>query len=1090
MSDYYGTEQSRVIEVEDRGFDNVVFLTGRPPLTSEWNLINQIGNQKALEASRLTLPSGWMRVGDISSTISESDAQSSDVLTSESYEANTFKLISKGGNVAVVNGWRILVQGVNSPDDNNIIELNDAAGQRYDFVFLEVWRKLVSYSDPLYPHGNVTATPYTDNEILWPAVGTETSQRVQVQYRIRSESVSTVLSADSDVFADVGIHPIGGRSTGENTFYSFSPKGADDVGLYVAGDGSSTAQTNLDTVDGYVYAVPMFLVYRRVPSASVFNATQINNGYTTVAKAVDGYVKDRPDSTLADAVYPEDIVDFRHRIASDSGDVSDAVQETVSRLLSGDLATAVERGHDVDGLSSSAVSGGAILTKAERINSTGSDNIPNMGTGDGFRRAFCNASVKHENCIVEVPINDAKWVAGTVSVSSFLDKNYGSIVSADGVFSTDLGDLVTGVTYDSSSVTIAAGSNLVGTSSNLYLEFTFEYDSSPSGFKDVPRQMLEASKGTYMPIATRDRTVGVRFNDSQQLLDFGLSPNVGDTDAADFIRYQGGNYTEGYNFGHELVIHRTTDGSETWTENLTAGKLNGYYILGVKSVRVKSGSSYGDPVEFTVSRAVTVGPPYVVDSYEIKVTGHSNTDVQITLYTGSKIPDDSPTIPSMYDLAGSMKFFETNKQGRGVTDTYEMIEVVAEEDTPSNPGDYIIDTSSIGKPIIALATKTSMVGGFEKGVPQAFKHLDGSYFSITQSTINDNLPVMGSSNYTANKLPTRLVVSGAPSASKIRVPVLVHSAVTGSESPYTFYYRMTPYQGVLSASTELRGKLLSDCGALLTSLGSGSIANHGYSDGTVTVLNGERVISGDTGIDWSGRVKAGDYIAVGATGVIDENTGYRIESVTGTGGLRLSELYVGAGYTGAPYAVYRQDTPSSGVSNVVDRLPSYVVTDSTGTYVTDHSCKSDDLDLPAGALKFLAMFAAAKPNDPLSSRANDFVLGAQVKTNTRGRYDFLLASGATPVFRLESDTPRPHVIYQDLGAAQEGGRRRKVCQFYLFVRSAEGLVTGIRDLTGRLYLVAVSGETCSGTRNLLSTFTSVDSVDAFELVGRPVVKAP
>lgn len=1086
MSDYYGTGQNRVLEIDGRGLDNVVFLTGRPPLSSEWNLINQIGNQKALETSRLALPSGWMRVGDTSSTMSESDAQSGDVLTSESYEADTFKLVSKGGNVAVVNGWRILVQGVNSPDDNNIIELNAAAGQRYDFVFLEVWRKLVSHSDPLYPYGNITATPYTDNEILWPAVGTETSQRVQVQYRIRSESVSTVLSPDSDVFADVGVHPIGGRSTGEYTFYSFSPKGADDVGLYVAGDGSTTAQTNLETVDGYVYAVPMFLVYRRVPSASVFNATQINNGYTTVARLADGYVKDRPDATLADAVCPEDIVDFRHRIASDSGDVADSVQVTLSRLLAGDLTTAVERGYDVDGLSSSAVSGAAVLTKAERINSTGSDNIPNMGTGDGLRRAFCNASVKHNNCVVEVPINGATWAAGTILVSSFLSKTYGDLVSVDGAFSPDLGSLVTGVTYDVMAVTIAGGSNLIGTSWKLYLEFTFEYEASASGFKDVPRQMLEASKGTYMPIATRDRTVGVRFNDSQQLLYFGLTPNVGDTDAADFVRYRGGNYTEGYNFGHELVIHRTTNGAGTWTESLTGGKLNGYYILGVKSVRPKSGSTYGDPAAFNVVRSVTVGPPYVVDDYQITAGAYPNTDVQITLYTGSKVPDDAG---SAYDLAGSMKFFETNKQGRGVTDTYEMIEVVAEEDTPSNPGDYVIDTSSIGKPIIALATKTSMDGGFEKGVPQAFKHSDGSYFSITESTINDSLPVVGSSSYTVNRLPTRVVVSGATGAAKIRVAVLVHSAVAASENPYTFYYRMTPYQGILSSSTEIRGKLLSDCGALLTSLGSGSITNHGYSDGTITILNGARVVSGSTGVDWSGKVQAGDYLAVGATGVIDENVGYRVDSVTGTGGVELSELYVGAGYTGAPYAIYRLDTPSSGASNVVDRLPSYVVTDSTDTYVTDHSCKSDDLSVAAGSFKLLDTSAALRSNDPLASRANDFILGAQVKTNTRGRYDFLLASSATPVFRLEEDTPRPHVLYQSLSAAQSGGRR-KVCQFYLFARSASGLVSGTRDLTGRLYLVAVSGETCSGTENLLSTFSSVDSVDAFELVGRPVVKAP
>ena len=1078
MSENFGTQQNRVLDVEGRGLDNVVFLTGRPPLSSEWNLINQIANQKSLDTARLSLPSGWMRVGDISSTITELNAQSGDVLTSESYEANTFKLVSKGDNVAVVNGWRLLVQGVNSPDDNNIIEMDEAAGQRYDFVFLEVWRKLVSYSEALYPYGNVTATPYTDNEILWPAVGTETSQRVQVQYRIRSVPVSTVLSADSDVFDDVGIHPIGGRTGGEYSFYTFSPKGADDIGLYVSGDGSSGSQTALNTVDGYVYAIPMFLSYRRVPSSSVFTATQMNNGYTSADRSADGYVKDRPDATISDCVYPEDVVDFRHRIAADSGDVADAVQTTVSRLLSGDLTTAVERGHDIDGLSSSAVSGGAILTKAERINSTGSDNIPNMGTGDGFRRAFCNAGAIFDNCVVEVPINGATWAAGTIAVSSFFSKSYGSMTTAVGVYSTDLGALVTGVTYDTTSVTIGSGSNLVGTSNNLYLDFTFTYTSSSAGFKDVPRALLETSKGTYMPIATRDATVPVRFNNSQELLYFGLTPNVGATNVNDFLRYRGGQYTEGYNFGHELVIHRTTNGSGIVTESLTDGKLNGYYILGVKSVQPKSGLTYTDPVAFSVSRAVTVGPPYVVDSYQVTAASYTSTDVQITLYTGSKVPDDSG---SAYDLAGSMKFFETSKQGRGVTDTYEMIEVVATEDSP---GEYTIDTASLGKPVLALATKTSMVGGYQTGIPVAFKHSDGSYFAISETTANDDLPVLGTSSYQTDWLPTRIVVTGSAGAAKIRVAVLVHSAVTGSEASYTFYYRMSPYQGILSSSTEIRGKLLAEGGAVLTSLGSGAIDNYAYSTGIASFLQGSRSVAG-TGTSWMNYVKAGDFIQTTAV----DGLWYRVLTVDADDQITLAEKFVEADSTGS-YNTARLDAPATGVSNVIDRLPSYVVTDSIGTYVTDHSCKSDVLYTPSGSFALNMVSPILKSQDPLSSRANDFILGAQVKTNTRGRYDFILASASTPVYRIGADEDRPHVQYSELDSSQSAGNRRKVCQFYLFARSAEDLVSGQKDLTGRLYLVAVSGETCTGTVNILNTFSNVDSVDAFELVGRPVVKAP
>jgi hypothetical protein len=80
-------------------------------------------------------------------------------------------------------------------------------------------------------------------------------------------------------------------------------------------------------------------------------------------------------------------------------------------------------------------------------------------------------------------------------------------------------------------------------------------------------------------------------------------------------------------------------------------------------------------------------------------------------------------------------------------------------------------------------------------------------------------------------------------------------------------------------------------------------------------------------------------------------------------------------------------------------------------------------------------------------------------------------------------------VYPSLAMDQSDGRR-KVYQVYLFARSAVGAIAGSRDMTGRLYLMVVSGETCAGTANLLTTFSPVDTVDLFELVGRPVVKAP
>lgn len=1079
MADNFGIQQNRVVSVDDRGIDNVVFLTGRPPLTSEWNLINQVGNSKSQDAARLSIPSGWMRVGCVSDTLSEADAQSGDALASESYEANTFKLVSKGGNVAVVNGWRVLVQGWNSPDDNNVVELDTAAGQMYDFVFLEVWRKLVAYGDSLYPYGNVSKTPYTDNEILWPTVGTETSMRVQVQYRIRSVPVSTALTGASDVFADFPVHPIGGRTTGEYTFSNFSPSGPDDISLYRAGNGSESDQEALATVDGYVYAVPMFLVYRRSPSTSVFAPTAINAGYTTAARLVDGYVKDRPDAVLADAVYAQDVVDFRNQIVASASDVRDVVSRTLSKLVAGDLTTALKKGYDEDGQESTSVSGGSVLTKAERINSTGADNIPNMGTGDTFRRAFCNAELSLDHNVVAVPMNGGgSWVAGTVLLSSFFSKAYGSVASVGGVYSTDLGALVTGVTYSTTSIVISPSSNLVGTSYNLYMEFTFSYDSSDAGFKDVPRTMLEASKGTFTPISLGDQ-VKVRFNNSGALLNFGLTPNCGDTTEDDYVDCAGGNYTETYEFGHDLVAYRTTNGSSIVTFSLTSGTMNGYYILGVKRVRVKSGGVYGNPVSFTESRSVTVGPPYVVGSYTVTATGYPNAEVEVTLITGSKLPDDAG---SAYDLAGSMKFFAVNRQGRGVIDTYEMLDVVATEDTP---GYYTIDTTSIGKPIVALGAMT-YTSTYEVGTPIAFRHDTGAFFSISPTTANASLPVLSESEYDPDWLPTRIVVSGTAGATKIRVPVLVHSAPTATESPYTFFYRMAPYQGILSASTEYRGKILSEGGSILTSLGSGAIDNYFYDVGKASFVQGSRVVTGVTFSgetpQWTTYAQAGDFVMpVGGRK-------YRILSVTDDTHLLLADMFAEPDVTDF-YDVIREDTPVTGVSNVVDRLPSYYVTDDTATYATDYTCMSASLSASVYDGQLLDWPPVMKSQDPLASSVNDFVVGAQTKTNIRGRYNLLLSSVVSPAYRLNPAFPRPHIVYQDLSVEPVSGRR-KVYQVYLFARSAVGVIAGSRDMTGRLYLMVVSGETCTGTTNLLTTFSPVDTVDLFELVGRPVVKAP
>ena len=1101
MADNFGDQQNRVLSVTQRSLDNVVFQYRKPPLTSEWNLINQISNEKIQEITKASYPSGWMTVGEILQDWSESDVQTGQVNCSATYTANSFKLFSKKDNVAVVNGWPLLIEGTNSPDSNNIITLGAPAGQLYDFVFLEVWRKLVGKDDPIYPCGNVLSNPYSDNEIEWPAIGTETTKRVQFQYRIRVTGINSPVNPTHDGFDIENIHPIGGRTDGEYTSYKFEKYGASDIGLYVSGDGSSTSQTVLNTVDGYVYAIPMFMVCRRQKWDDIFTASTMRRTFVDKAELADGYVPDRPDGALSDVIYKDDIVDFRHKILSSGKDVEMLLDQTVSKLVAGELTTAVKRGFGTDGDTNITASiGGGTLTKVECLNTSGS--IPSIGTGsdttdyDFKRRAFSNAEYTHDHNVIRVPVNGSgAWIAGTISVASVLSTAPdGSVESVDGFYMPDESSPIpTGVTATATTITIAdtGGNSIVETSKRLLMEFTFKYDSSSVGFKDVPREFLEAGKGTYLPIATRDNDVTLRFNNDEYLLNYGLNPGPhlpGETDPRDFLRYKGGNYTENSAFGHEMVIHRTTNGSGVVTINLSDSKYNGYHILGVKSVEPATAPDvYGDPVDFTAQRSVTTGP-YVITSYSITSASYPNTDVRIVLYIGSK----APATLGDYSVADSLKFFEFSKQGRGVIDTYEIIEIVGVEDGAT--GTFWLDAGD--KPIIALLTKAKTVSGYVEGQAFAWKY-DSSNISVDITVLNNsNLPVLVSSEYTSTLLPTKIKVTAAIAAGwgNIRVPVLVHSYVTQTETPYNFFYKTNAYQGLLDSSTAYYGKIMEEGPAVITTLGSGAVSNYSYANdfqisiGKAIFQSSSRIVTGviygGNLPKWTAYVKTGDYIRQTASSQY-----YRILSVDSDTQLTLAEAFVGSGGTPVNYETIRTDVPHDNISNVVDRLPALKITALTTDDLVDYRCYSDNFF--TSPFFFHGIYLTQpkqKMQDPLNTLTNDFVLGAS-STSKRGRNNFILTNGQNSIFKL-SDTPRPQMLYEYAINLTVSGHNRKIYQIYLFNQSAKGMISGESDLTGRLYLMVISGETkpVDPTETSLNGFFNRDTVDIYELVGRPIIK--
>ena len=1079
MSDYFGDRQNRVLSVKDRSLDNIIFQHRTPPLTSEWNLINQISNEKISDFIKSTYASGWLSSERIDNYVSGGKFLPGQVLCSIDFQPNTFRLISKDKNIALINGWPILVQGTDTLEESNVIKLNDPSGQRYDFVYLEVWRKLIKENDALYKYGNTKSTSFNDNELVWDAVGTETTKRIQVQYRIRSEKIfSTISDPNSEIFGDFNIEARAGRFENSSRRYYKS----DLPGLYIAGDGSESSKSSLNTVDGYSYAIPMFLVSRRNQDEFSFNS--INNNNVTKEEWLDESVRsDRPDGKLVNVIYRDDIIDLRNKVMSSSSDLSGVLQKSISKIISGDLNNAVSYGRGVSGPDANISSGGNTILKVEKI-SGGSDSIPSIGLGskkssnDFKRRSYSTSEVIHANNVIEIERNGGSWEAGDIDISDTFDSTVGGIVKADGFYSPDKdgGSTIGGVAYDNGTVSIGVGtvsigvdSDILGTQSRLFMQYTYKYSASSKGLRDIPKEFVEINKNN-LPIATSNKKIFLRYNNEGELLKFGgTNPNNGDTSEKDYIVYNGSVSTESHLFGHDLKIYRKSNEFNKIVIELNDSKLNGYFVLGIKSVQLLDDD--GGYLDYEFKRDLSNSlEDYAVERYEITLKNNEgqdlkNTDVVISCITGSKPPKEK----DIYDKKDSIKFLETTKQGRGVTDIVEMIEVIAVSNGDST---YTIDTSD--KPIISIGTYLRNTGSMNYEV-YPFGYMESGVIVNIDPDINSILPIQSHGHYNDSKklFPTKITFNLSEDVGDIRVPVFVQSYIEENEDPYYILYKTNPYQGLLTGSENIRGKVLCEGPAIVTSLGSGAIKDVSYNVGEIVLEDSSRQVFGQCDSShneplWSMFVSPGDYLRVEEDELDSSKSRlYRIGEVISDSEIRLSERYSGTGgiYN---YEIIKKDVSVSIFSNVVDRLPSY---EDSG-----YKFYSDNLKFKGEEGLCLFTSPITKEQDPLRSNTGDYVLG-NLSLSFKGRNDFRLSEDHKgnsvghnrPYLRYGKvyDLPKNHKV--------------KVYQTYLFTD-----LDSDHKPTGKIYMMIISGETLSDDL-MLNPFSDKDTVDIFKLDGNPII---
>lgn len=285
MAQDFGNGVSRTLSALQRQFQTVVWQASKPPLDSELNLMSQMEMNRMAEAVRSQMHSGFLL-----------DPMGADAdFVAEARWSNWFMLgRPSAGELAPVmwanvNGWFVPVTGSGVVDEpGNRIDLFNppATDARIDLVFLEVWQAQIApnpstankpSASTIYKYGNTQfgGTNFAD-EMKDPTMGFETTERVQIQYRIRTYGSGAGLgdSVDLSQYPDglddptvVAQGAMGAPVTG----YPWANMGnaLGDRGLWRSGTGDALSRTALGTVDGYSYAIPICAVFRRNSSAFV-----------------------------------------------------------------------------------------------------------------------------------------------------------------------------------------------------------------------------------------------------------------------------------------------------------------------------------------------------------------------------------------------------------------------------------------------------------------------------------------------------------------------------------------------------------------------------------------------------------------------------------------------------------------------------------------------------------------------------------------------------------------------------------------------------------------------------------------------------
>lgn len=208
---------------------------------------------------------------------------------------------------AVLNGY---ITRVDSEDSSGVvITLADppTSGTRKDFVFLEFWFAEIKDTDQIRKFGGIHNSPQ-EYELIDKRLNFETSRRIQLQWNIRAISNVDINNYPKIFIDNNGSSNIAVKALGKNTIetnYNFRQH--KDVNLFVSGQGSDADKLALKSMDGYIYAIPLFIV-NRINNGGYHAEYNPNGGINYVnSNSISG----RPDGKFSNIVYDDQVEDLR-----------------------------------------------------------------------------------------------------------------------------------------------------------------------------------------------------------------------------------------------------------------------------------------------------------------------------------------------------------------------------------------------------------------------------------------------------------------------------------------------------------------------------------------------------------------------------------------------------------------------------------------------------------------------------------------------------------------------------------------------------------------------------------------------------------